>query len=199
MERGDSPARMCELQAMTKTLRRKVARSVPGESEGFGDRRAEERVPEGVEHERQRAFRDVVILMPDGELRDEIADRIEDWIEGVAVAGNDHPGRERTGALASKGVEALVHNNARVRFPGTGALDRLGNARGHRVGNGLREFTLKARCRAEMVEQVGVRSSDLCGDGLQRHCGWPIGEEQLARGVERGGAALLRAQALPSY
>src|SRR5215203_6394641 len=77
MECGALPARMCEFQAMTKTLRRKVARSVAGESEGFGDRRAEEPVPEGVEHERQRAFRDVVLLMPDGELRDEIADRIE--------------------------------------------------------------------------------------------------------------------------
>ena len=67
------------------------------------------------------------------------------------------------------------------------------------IGDRAAKLALKFGCRAEMMEQVGVGPADLGGDGLQRHGRGPLGQEELPRGFERGGAAFFRAQARPLY
>ena len=178
---------------MAQPLGGKFARRVPGKAERFSDRRAEKRVAECVEHERQCAFGNVMILMADRQLGDEIADRIEDGVEGVTVAREDHPGRQCPGAFAAECIETLIHDHTRVGFARAGALDGLGNARGDGIGDRLGEFALQARSRAEMVKEVGVRSPDPGSNGLERYCGGSFGQEEVPRGIERGRTALPRA------
>ena len=100
-------------------------------------------------------------VVADRELRDEAADRIEDRVQRIAVAGDDHPGGERPGALLAEGVEALVDDHPGIGLAGAGALDGFGDAAVDRVGDRLGELALKSRGRAEMVEQVGVGPADL--------------------------------------
>ena len=50
-----------------------------------------------------------------------------------------------------------------------------------------------------MVEQIGVGPADLRRDRLQGHRLRSVGEQQLARGLERGGAAFFGAQAFAAY
>ena len=66
-------------------------------------------------------------------------------------------------------------------------------------GDRARKLALKSGGRAEMMEQIGVGPADLRGDRLQASPPRAIGEQQLARGLERGGPAFFRAQAGPSY
>ena len=117
----------------------------------------------------------------------------------VAIAGDDHPGGERAGALLAERIEALVDDHAGVGLAGAGALDRFGNALVDRIRDRLRKLALKPGGGAEMVEQVGVGAADLRGDRLQGHRLRPLVEQQLARRGEGGGAAFFGGQARTSY
>ena len=66
-------------------------------------------------------------------------------------------------------------------------------------GDRARKLALKPRGRAEMMEQIGVGAADLRRDRLQGDRRRSLGEQQLARGLERGGPAFFRAQACSSY
>ena len=145
---------------MAQTLGSEFSGGITGQAEGFGDRRAEKRVAKRVQDQRQRAFGDVVIFVPDGQLRDQVADRIEDWIKSVAIAREDHPGRKRARALPAECVEALIDDYASIGFASPRPLDRLGDAGRHRIGDRLRQLALEAGGRAEMMEEVGVRAPD---------------------------------------
>jgi hypothetical protein len=67
------------------------------------------------------------------------------------------------------------------------------------LGHGAGELRLQAGGRSEMVEQVGVGLADFRRHRLQRHRLRPLFDQQAARGIERGGAAFLRAEALTDY
>ncbi len=114
---------------MAQALSGKLAGSVARKIERFGDRRAEQRIAERVEHQRQGAFGNMMRLMSDRQLSDQAANRIQDRVQRIAVAGNDHPGGERAGAFLAERVEALVDDHARVALAGSGAFDRIGDAR----------------------------------------------------------------------
>ena len=61
--------------------------------------------------------------MADAELGDEAVDRIEDRVQRVAVAGEDHPGGKRAGAFAAERVEGLIDDVAGVGLAGARAFD----------------------------------------------------------------------------
>ena len=126
----------------------------------LGDRGAEQGVAESRKHQPKRGFSDMVLFVADAKLRDQGADRIEDWVQGVAIAGEDHPGGERPGAFAVERVERAVDDFASVRFACAGASHRLGNAPRYAVRDGAREFRLQACRRAEMVEEIAVGLAD---------------------------------------
>jgi hypothetical protein len=108
-----------------------------------------------------------MLLVADGQLGDEAADRIEDRVEGVAVTGEDHPGGERAGAFTPENIEGLVDDITRIGLAGASALDRLGDAGGDRIGDRAGKLALEPGGGAEMVEQIGVGAADLSGYGLQ--------------------------------
>ena len=66
---------------------------------------------------------------------------------------------------------------------------------GDRLGKG----TLKPRRGSEMVKQIGVSAPDFCGDRLECHRLRAVRQQEPARGLKRGGAALFRAQAFAAY
>ena len=151
-------------------LARKLARDIPRQAESLGEGRAKQRIAERVQDQREGGLGDVMLLVADAELSDEAADRVEDWVESVAVAGEDHPGGERAGAFAPERVEGLVDDDSRIGLAGTRAFDRFGDARGDRVGDRAGELALKAGSRAEMMEQVGMGAADPARDSLERDC-----------------------------
>ena len=55
----------------------------------------------------------------------------------------------------------------------------------------LGQRAVEAGDRAEMMEQVGVGAADPLGDRLQRDRGGAFADQQVARGLDRGGFALL--------
>lgn len=134
-----------------------------------------------------------------GKLRDEATNGIEDWIQCIAVAGQNHPGGEGAGPFLAKGVEAPVDDHACIGFTRASPLDREGDARIDVVGNRLRELALQSGGGAEMVQQVCVCSADFGGDGFQRDRLRSLLEQQFARGGKRDGAAFFRAEAGSSY
>ena len=140
-----------------------------------------------------------MLLMADAELSDETPDRIEDRVQRVAVAGEDHPSRERSRAFAIEHIERAVDDVARIRFTGTGSFNRICDARRHGIGDRACKRTLKVGSGPEMVEQIGVGPSDLCRDRLQRHRLRPVGDEKPPSCVDRGRSAFLRAQSSASY
>ena len=158
----------------------------------------EQRIAQGSEHQRERAFGDLMRLVPDGELGNEDPDRIEDRIERVTIAGEDHPRGKRPRTFPAERVEALVDDDPRVRLARPGALDGFGDARSDSVRDRFCKLPLKTRCRAEMMQQVGVRPPDLRGNGLQRHGLRTLGQKQPPSGLDRGGAAFFGAESLAS-
>src|SRR5205823_14968708 len=120
-------------------------------------------------------------------------------VQGVTVAGEDHPRGERSSAFAAEGVEGLVDDIARVGLAGPREFDGPGNARRHRFGDGAGELGLQPGGRAEMVEQIGVGEADLRRDGLQRDGLWALAKQELTSGLDRGGPARFRAEALACY
>jgi hypothetical protein len=129
----------------------------------------------------------------------EAADRLEDRPERVAVARQDHPRRERSGAALAERVEGHVDDLARVALAVPRTFDRLGDPAGDAAGDRARKLGLEPGGRAEMMEQVGVGAADLGSDRLQRNGLRSLLEQQPRSGVERGGPALFRAEAPPSY
>ena len=188
-----------DLEAVTEALRREVAGGIARQAERFGNRRAEERVAERVEHQRQRAFGNVMRVVTSGELRNQSSDRIEDWIERVAVAGEDHPRGECSRTLFSECIETLVDDHPRVALARAGALDGFGDAAVHRVRDRFGKLPLQPGGRTEVVEQIGVRPADLSRDRLQGHGLRPLRDQQLARRGQRGRATFFRGQAGSSY
>lgn len=184
---------------MAQPLGRQIASGVARQVKGLGDRWAEQRVAKRVQHEGQSAFGDMMGVVTDRELRNETADRIEDRVQRVAVAGDDHPGGEGTGPLPAKSVEALVDDEPGIGFAGAGKLDGFGDAAVDGVRDRLGELALKSRRRAEMVKEVGVSPADLTGDGLERDGLGPVFDQKLAGRGERGRAAFFRGQAGSSY
>ena len=186
------------LKAMSKPLRCKFAGGIAGEAQGVGNRRTKKRIAQRIQHQRKRAFRHMVCVVADRQLRHEAANRIENGIERIPVAGDDHPGSESSGALFSEGVEALVDNDARVGFAGAGSFDGIGDAAVDGFCDGPCKLALQPGGGAEMVKQVRVGSADLACDGFQRHGLRALLDQQLARGCERGRAALFRSEASSS-
>jgi len=184
---------------MAQALRGQLPGSIARKPKRFRDGRAKQGIAKCVENQRQRALGDMVVLMADGQLSDEAANGIEDRVQRIAIAGQDHPGSERAGTFTAERIEALVDNHPGVCFAGPRALNRLANTRGDRLRDRLRQLALQAGRRTEMVEKVGVGAAYAGGDGLERNSRRPVSEKQLARGVQRGGTALLRSQSLPTY
>ena len=149
-----------------QAIRGELARRVLWESERLGERSAQQRIAKRTQHERQGCFRHLVLFVTDSELGNEAADGIEDGIERIAIAGEDHPGGKRPGALAAEGVEGLVDDVARVRFAGASALHGVGNAGNHGLRDRPRKFGLEAGRGSEMMEEVGVRPADPRRDRL---------------------------------
>ena len=111
----------------------------------------------------------VVLLVADAQLGDQAVERIEDRVQGVAVAGEDHPRGERSGAFPAERVEGLVDDVAGVGLAGPRELHRFGDARRHRFGDRPGQLGLQPGGRAEMVEEIGVRAADLRRHGLERY------------------------------
>jgi len=160
---------MLGFEAVAEALGSKVACRIARQVEGIGDRGPEERIAERVEHQRKRALCDVMFLMPDGELGNERTDRIEDRVQRIAIAGDDHPGRERSRAFLAERIETLVYDYPGVGLAGACPLNGIGDAGSDRIRDRAREFALQASRRSKMVEKVGMRSANLRGDRLQRH------------------------------
>ena len=169
------------------------------QSERFGDGWTEEGVTERIQHQRERALGDVVGVMANRELRDETPDGVQYRVQRVPVAGKNHPGRERAGALAAKCVEALVDDKTRVGLAGTCALDRFGDPGVHGVRDRPSKLALEARSGAEVMKEVRVSAADLCRHRLQSHRLRPLVEQQLTRRSQRGGSAFFGGEARASY
>jgi len=184
---------MLHFEAVPKALGREIPRGIAGHAECLGDRRPQQRITQRVEHQRERALGDVMSIVASRQLGDQGTDRIEDRIERVAVAGQDHPRRERAGAFLAERIEALIDDHAGIGLSGASALDGDRDARRDRVGDRLDQLSLKARGGAEMVEQISMGSANLAGDGFQRHRLRTVFQQQLARGSQGGRAAFLRA------
>lgn len=132
------------------------------------------------------------------ELRYQIANAVEDGIERIAVAGEDHPSGQCSSTLTAEDVECPVDDVAGVRFAGASAFDCSSDARSDRIYDRPRELTLESGGGAEMMEQVGMSSAYPRCDSFQSHRLGPVGEEQASGRFDRGRAALFRAQSFAS-
>jgi len=172
---------MLRLKPVTQALRSQLTRAVPRKSERVSDRRAKQGIAQRIQHQRKRAFRDVMFLVPNGELGNERSDRIENRVQGIPITGEYHPGGERSRAFLAERVEALIDNHPRVGLARARPLDRFGNAAVHRIGDRFCELALQAGCGAEMVEKICVCAVDFAGNGLQGHSLWALFEQQPPR------------------
>jgi hypothetical protein len=196
-----SAGRRCvlDLKAVTETLRGKIASRVTRKIQGFGDRRSEQGIAQGIQHDRKGAFGDVMLVVADRELRDQVPNGIEDRVQGVAIAGKDHPGGKRSGAFFPECVKALVNDHAGVGLTSARSFDSLGDAAVDGIRDRPRQLALKAGCGSEMMEKIGVRAADLRRDSLERHGLRATIDQQLARRGQGGGAAFFGGQAGSSY
>ena len=190
---------MLGLEPVTKTRRGKFPRGIAGKAQRESDLRSEQGIAERVQHERQRALRDVTFVMADGKLCDQGMDGIENWVQRVAVAGENHPRGERPRTLLAEGVEALVDDDPRIGLARPGALHGVRDAVGDRVGDGFGKLTLETGGRPEMMQEIRVSPADLRGNGLERHGLRSLVEQQLSRGCQGGGTAFFRAETGSSY
>src|SRR5688500_14895881 len=93
---------------------RDLARLLARQAESARHRPAKQRIAQSGEDQPQRRLMHRAVLVAGAELVDEAVDGVEDRIESVAIAAEDHPGRERSGALAVEGVEGPVDDLARI-------------------------------------------------------------------------------------
>ena len=82
---------------------------------------AEQRIAGGEQHQPERGFVHRPVLMALAQLVDQLVDRVEYRVQRLAIAGKDHPGRERAAALAAEGVEGAVDDLDRIGLMGAGA------------------------------------------------------------------------------
>src|SRR5436190_7035484 len=94
--------------------------------ERAGYRLPEKRIAERRQHEPQGALGDMMFLVAHAKLSDQLPDRIQDRVQRVAIAGEDHPCGKSSRAFMVESVERPVHNFADVAFSGAGPFDRLG-------------------------------------------------------------------------
>ncbi len=141
----------------------------------------------------------MLFVVTDCQLRDEAADGIENRVQSVAVAGQDHPCCKRSCAFLAEGVETLVDDHPRIRLPGPCSLNGFGDAAVHRVRNRLDERSLETGSGPEMVKQVGMGAPDFRRYRFQRYRLRSLVEQQPARRCKRGGAAFLWGKAGSFY
>ena len=165
---GRLAVRLLRFEPVAQPLSGEFACGIARETERFNDGQPEKRIPKSIEDEGEGTLGHVMGIMSEGELGDERADGVEDGVQCVPVAAEDHPRRERSCAFLAERIETLIDDHARVGFAGAGALDCLGDAAVDRVRDRLGKLALEARCRAEMVEEIGVCASDRRGHGLER-------------------------------
>lgn len=190
---------MLPLNLRSKALRRNLACSIVREPECVGDGFAEEGITEREQDEPKRRVRNMMVLVADAELGDQVPDGFEDAAERIAIARQDHPGREGAGAAFAESVERHVGNVASVGFTGAGLLDGRCDLAVDPVGHESRQLGLEARRRAEVMKEIGVGLPDFRSNCLQRHGLRAVREQDAAGGFERGGAAFFRAEAFASY
>ena len=130
------------------------------------------------------------------EFVDQIVDRLDQRIERILVAVEQHPGRQRRAAALIEGIEGKIDHLPRGAFTRAGRLHRIGDHIADLLGVIDRQFLLQPRSRAEMVQQVGMGAPDSRGNGLECHRLWPQLDQQRARRLERGKAAFFLGQAL---
>lgn len=183
---------------MAQALGGKLAGGVAGKPQSVGNRWAEQRIAEGAQDQGERAFGNLMFFMANAQLRDECSKRIEDRIEGVAVAGEDHPGGERASAFAVENIECAIDDIASVGFTSAGAFDRFGDTRPYGFGERTGKLTLELGCRPKMMKNVRVRSADFGGDSLQCNRLRAVRDKQLPSGFNCGRSAFLWAQSFPS-
>jgi len=118
-------------------------------------------------------------------------DHLEDGVERVLVAREDHPAGERARARLVERVEGEVDDLARLvlgrpALVGARFLDQADDARADGFGEAAGQRALEPGGRAEMVQQIGVGAADPGGDGLQRHCLRPGLDQDRASRLQRG-------------
>src|SRR5690348_1679205 len=96
------------------------------------------------------------LFVAEAQLVDQRPDRLQNGIERVAVAGENHPGGQGAGAFAAEGIESLIDDFANVGLATALALDSRRNSRSDALGDRPRESRLKAGSGPEMVKQVGM-------------------------------------------
>ena len=126
-------------------------------------------------------------------------DRFHHRVERILIAGCEHPAGERARALRVKGVEGHVDDSARTHFAASGGLHRLADAGGDGLGQMRRQRLLQPGRRSEMVEKIGMGTIDPARHGLQRHGLRSRLDQQRARGLHGGAAALVGAKACAFY
>src|SRR3954447_24122426 len=96
---------MVQLEPLAQPIGGEIAGGVAGETQRLGDGCAKQRIAERIQDKRERALGNMMLLMTDSELRYQRAEGVEDRIERVPIAGEDHPGGERAGAFLAERVE----------------------------------------------------------------------------------------------
>ena len=157
---------MSGVDLLAKPVGGNPASRVALKAESVCDGRSEKGVSKRGEDEPQGRLTDVMLLMTDAEPGDQRAQRVQNRIECVAVAGKDHPRRECAGAFAVEGVEGQIDHFASVRFMRSGTAHGLGDVAGDAIRDEPRELRLEPGRRAEMVKQIGMGAADLGSDRL---------------------------------
>jgi hypothetical protein len=137
--------------------------------------------------------------MAGAELVDEAVDSVEDRVERVAIAAQDHPGGECPGALAVESVEGPVDDLARIGLALALSLDDPRDLGGDPLADQPGELALKAGRGSEMMEQVAVGLADPGTDRLQSHRLRPRFDQKGPRRLQRGGAAFFGGEAFTRY
>ena len=141
----------------------------------------------------------MMLFVTDAQLGDERPDRLEDRVERVAVAREDHPGGECARSLAIEGVECPVDHFAGIRLVSAGTTDGFSDADGNSIGNRSGKLSLQSGRRPEMMEKVGMGAADLRGDGLESHGLRTLFEQQQPRRLQGDGTALFGVKAFSAY
>ncbi len=169
------------------------------QAERLGELGAEQGIAQGGEDKPQRALRDMMFLMADGQLLDQRPDRIEDRVQGIAIARQDHPGGEGSRAALAERIEGLVDDLPRVCLPVARALDGIRDLGRHLRTDVAGQSRLQARGRAKVMQEVGVGPADPPRHRLQGDRLWPRFKQQVARCFQRRGPALIRREAFTKF
>ena len=170
-----------------------------GQAERLGHRAAEERIPERCQNQPHGAFVDGAITMALAELIHHRVNRLEDRVQGIAVAGQDHPCGERAGTLFVERVKGAIDNDPGIRFARAGLPNRLRDPFGDSLRDEAGKFGLKPGRRSEMMKEVCVGLADPRAHRLQRHRLRTGLDQKRARRLQRCRSTLRRAETFTSY